>query len=146
MAPVLSPKIDAARAGVGSYTAAVKTRTVYGFASVRIGIIELLVVFLALCGAHSRAQVPLPAAEEFFNVIKANDTNRVAQLLAGNTNLVHANYYGRLPLHVAASEGRGLSEVTFVRRARATKRHSSDAERHNSALCYRRRCLITLER
>jgi ankyrin repeat protein len=53
------------------------------------------------------AQDPPPAIEEFFDAIKANDTNRVSQALAANTNLTHALYYGRLPLHVAASEGHG---------------------------------------
>ena len=43
--------------------------------------------------------------ETFFSAVHGNDTNTVSQMLAVNTNLVHAIYYGRLPITVAAGDG-----------------------------------------
>jgi hypothetical protein len=66
-----------------------------------------MLVLLGLAGPSSQAQDPPSAITAFFNAIKANDTNGVAQMLASNTNLTRALYVGRLPLHVAASQGHG---------------------------------------
>ena len=43
--------------------------------------------------------------ENFFNAVHGNDTNTVSRMLEVNTNLVHAVYYGRLPITVAAGDG-----------------------------------------
>jgi cytohesin len=85
----------------------VKSVAAFGFVPGRNVVIRLLVILLGLLALSTRAQEPPPAIAEFFDAIKANDTNQVTQMLAGNTNLTRALYYGRLPLHIAASEGRG---------------------------------------
>jgi len=85
----------------------VKRKTSLRFSANRSGIRALLAVVLCLWTASTRAQDPSPAVVAFFAAIKANDTNGVAQALASDTNLTRASYYGRLPLHVAASEGHG---------------------------------------
>jgi ankyrin repeat protein len=43
--------------------------------------------------------------ETFYNALHGNDTNTVSKMLEANTNLVHAFYYGRLPITVAAGDG-----------------------------------------
>jgi hypothetical protein len=43
--------------------------------------------------------------ETFFNAIHGNDTNTVSKMLEANPNLIHALYYGRLAITVAAGDG-----------------------------------------
>ena len=78
-----------------------------GAISGRDVVVGLMLVLLGLAGPSSQAQDPPSAITAFFNAIKANDTNGVAQMLASNTNLTRARYVSRLPLHVAASQGHG---------------------------------------
>lgn len=71
--------------------------------TLRLGIISW---FLAICPvAPAQRLTTGPAAEAFFNAINENDTPTASTLLAADPNLVRATYYGRLPLHVAASLG-----------------------------------------
>lgn len=43
--------------------------------------------------------------ENFFNAVHGKDTNTVSGMLEADSNLVHAVYYGRLPITVAAGDG-----------------------------------------
>jgi ankyrin repeat protein len=53
------------------------------------------------------AQMPSSGltVENFFQAVHGNDTNTVSRMLEADTNLVHAVYYGRMPLTVAAGDG-----------------------------------------
>lgn len=72
------------------------------------GILTVLALHLFFANCPSVPAQDLPpnqTVEVFFNAIQKNDTNSVFNLLATDTNLARATYYGRLPLHVAASKG-----------------------------------------
>jgi ankyrin repeat protein len=100
-------EIVTARQQPSPYTEAVKKDNAFGCAANRGVVVVILLILFVLLVPAARAQEPPPATAEFFDAIKANDTNRVAQMLQSNTNLTRANYYGQLPLHVAAPTGRG---------------------------------------
>lgn len=71
---------------------------------------RLSALFWLFANSHAALAQVLPssqAVEAFFNAIQENDTNTALALLGADTNLVRATYYGRLPLHVAASTGMG---------------------------------------
>ena len=61
----------------------------------------------AICQAIPAENPPSgQTVEAFLNAIQEDDTHTALAMLAADTNLVRATYYGRLPLHVAASMGR----------------------------------------
>ena len=98
-----------------------KTQSAFGFVAKWSAGVGLVVILLGFGAAPSPAQErpptivingqqpPEPSGDinGFFDAIQANNTDRVAQMLAGNTNLTRARYYGRLPLHMAAAQGHG---------------------------------------
>src|SRR5262245_57389934 len=65
-----------------------------------------LSLWLGLGAAIRQPQEADQTAVALVQAIEDNDTNSVARMLAANTNLTRSTYYGRLPLHVAASKGR----------------------------------------
>ena len=119
------------------YVGPMKVKAAFGFTILKGIAAGLLDRRLGFSGASAPAQDPSPTVEELFNAIKANDTNQVAQMLAGNTNLTHALYYGRPPLHVAAAQGSGEIVALLLKTARISTRRatrSTRATRSSTAL------------
>lgn len=75
-----------------------------------------------------------PRVESFFDAIQRHDTNTVFQMLDADTNLVHALYYGRRPLHVASQKGCAAIVSRLLRSGAAIDEESDSLDTSNAQL------------
>jgi ankyrin repeat protein len=77
--------------------------------------VSSLMVLLNAPSVSAQTPAREQAAATFIQAIEENDTNTIANMLVADTNLTRAFYYGRLPLHVAASKGRAEIVALLLR-------------------------------
>jgi ankyrin repeat protein len=81
-----------------------------------LGIFVCLLFCQSNFNSSAQTQPDNGTVETFFNAITENDTNTFSKMLAGDTNLTLALYYGRLPLTVAASKGQAEMVAQLLKR------------------------------